>query len=222
MRAEIYDNIWSKLIEPTYWSFVTRDGGLVLPRQSKDEIKVFYDELISYAKKHYMSAETKLLNRHKVAAAMMIAILKAKPIKKADPLYFKENKDTGRLTPWPFNERLAITVGLSVLHSFIMERLSRAVSECDKETIEQEHLENVCKQDEIIFADGIPIDEEDQKNLVWELYQVRLDGAYNLLTLAHILKDVERLARYDYFLNHKNEKPEFFLLKSGDSKIEDF
>lgn len=222
MRAEIYDNIWSKLIEPTYWSFVTRDGGLVLPRQSKDEIKVFYDELISYAKKHYMSAETKLLNRHKVAAAMMIAILKAKPIKKADPLYFKENKDTGRLTPWPFNERLAITVGLSVLHSFIMERLSRAVSECDKETIEQEHLENVCKQDEIIFADGIPIDEEDQKNLVWELYQVRLDGAYNLLTLAHILKDVARLARYDYFLNHKNEKPEFFLLKSGDSKIEDF
>lgn len=40
MRAEIHDNIWSKLIEPTYWSFVTRDGGLVLPRQSKDEIKV--------------------------------------------------------------------------------------------------------------------------------------------------------------------------------------
>lgn len=222
MRSEIYDSIWNRLIEPTFQSFVTRDGGLVLPQQAKEEIKVFYDELICYAKKHYMSAETKLLNRYKVAAAMMIAILKAKPIKKADPLYFMENKETGRLTPWPFNERLAVTVGFSVLHSFIMERLSKAASERDEEIIKQEHLEVVCKQDAVIFADGIPIDEEDQKNLVWELYQVRLDGAYNILTLAHILKDVERLARYDYFLNHKNEEPEFFALKSGDSKIEDF
>ena len=222
MKPEIYDNIWSGLIEPTYQSFETRDGGLVLPQQAKDEIKVFYDELISYAKKHYMAAETERLNRHKVAAAMMIAILKAKPIKKADPLFFKENKETGRLTPWPINERLAVTVGFSVLHGFIMERLSKAASEYDKETIKQEHLETVCKQDAIIFADGIPIDEEDQKNLVWELYQVRLDGAYNLLTLAHILKDVERLARYDYFLNHKNEEPGFFVLKSDNSKIEEF
>lgn len=161
-----------------------------------------YKYLTDFAKTHYMAKNVVRLNRHKISAAIMIAILKAKPIKKIDA-HFYGVSETGQPKIWPFNEALAITVGLSILRAFILQRADEAFH---GEPVSLKTFEGVCKQDSKIFENGIPLTQKERAEWEWELYQVRLEGAYNLLAMAHILSDLENMARLKYFREHLEEE----------------
>ena len=68
---------------------------------------------------------------------------------------------------------------------------------------------DVCKEDEIIFDKGVPIDKQEREDWEWELYQIRQDGAYNVLAVAHILSSIEKNARLEYFFKHKDIEPTY-------------
>lgn len=205
MTDKTYKLLCDRVIIPVFKHYQKTHGGIIFPDYELKEIKSHYEDLIGYAKRHYMSNQEGLLNRHKVSAALMIAILKAKPIKKINADYYAPNKE-GEPTAWPFNERLAITVALSVLRCFIDARVHYAFS---GKLISKPIFEDVCKEDKGIFENGIPISKREREDWEWELYQIRQDGAYNILAIAHILSNLEKCARLEYFLKHKDQSPTY-------------
>ena len=205
MNDKTYAQIRKVVIEPAFNSLQDSYGGIIFPEYSHTEIRSYYEDLLGYAKRHYMANQEGLLNRHKVSAALMIAILKAKPIKKVDAIYYTAN-ESGESTAWPFNESLAITVALSVLRCFIKARVYYAFS---GKLVSKHIFEDVCKEDLEIFAGGVPISQQELDDWEWELYQVRQDGAYNVLAIAHILSNLEKSARLEYFINHKERTPTY-------------
>ncbi len=203
MTEDTLDKIWNTIVIPTFKEMNRTHGGLVCPTYEKDTFKIHYDELIRHAKELYMRDSSLPLNRHKVAAAIMIAILKTKPIKKIDAIYYQPDSKGG-VKHWTFNESLAITVALCVLRAFILGRVEYAFS---GKLISRSIFCNVIKEDEMIFKPGVPISLHERIEWEWELYQVRQDGAYNLLSIAHILKLIERNCRYKYLLNNNVSNP---------------
>ncbi|MBQ7321390.1 MAG: hypothetical protein IJW99_04770 [Clostridia bacterium] len=203
MRADTLDKIWNKIIIPTFNEMNRTHGGLCCPSCGKESFKIHYDEQIRHAKELYMRDSSSPLNRHKVAAAIMIAILKTKPIKKVDMLYYQPDSK-GNLKHWPFNEALAISAALSVLRAFILGRVDYAFS---GQLISRQIFCNVIEEDKDIFKNDIPISMTERMEWEWELYQVRQDGAYNLLSIAHILKLIERNCRYKYLLDNGISNP---------------
>lgn len=201
MDIKLQHAIWNNLIFPTYESYNKKTGNLVCAPNSSDEIAEYYEELLAHAKTHYMENRENLLNRHKVAAALMIAILKVKPIKKAHPMYFLPDEN-GEITIWPYNEALAVTVALSILRAFILKRAEYAFS---GKCVPKNLFEKVCKQDNIIFANEFPLERRERDEWEYELYQVRQEGAYNLLSMAHILAQMEEIARLRYFQRTKSD-----------------
>lgn len=201
MDRNLQRAIWNNLVFPTYESYNKQTGNLVCAPNSSDEIAEYYEELLAHAKTHYMENRENRLNRHKVAAALMIAILKVKPIKKAHPMYFLPDEN-GEITIWPYNEALAITVALSVLRAFILKRVEYAFSE---KCVPKNLFEKVCKEDNIIFAKEFPLERRERDEWEYELYQVRQEGAYNLLSMAHILAQMEEIARLRYFQRTKSD-----------------
>lgn len=207
MKQETFDKIYNKIIISTFDYFNERTGDLYLSKQCCRDIKVYYEELVAFSKLHYMSPNTKKLNRHKVAAAMMIAILKAKPIKKVGKNYYLPDAN-GETSIWPFNESLAITVALSLLRAFILERVKVAFSK-KGDKIPRVLFESVTLQDSIIFKEEIPITVKERQDWEWELYQIRQDGAYNLLAMAHILNYIEKNARLQFFIDNPDQEPQY-------------
>lgn len=205
MNSRTYSLLCNELILPTFKYLNTVHGGIIFPQSSLSEIKEHYEDLMNHAKRFYMANHNDDLNRHKVCAALMIAILKAKPIKKVAMSYYKD-ADTDEPIVWPFNESLAITVALSVLRMFILARVDYAFS---GKMVSKSIFEDVCYEDKVIFEDGIPITEKERKEWEWELYQVRQDGAYNVLSLAHILSSIEKCARLEYFLENRELVPTY-------------
>ena len=205
MTDKTYELLCSRIIVPVFKHYEETHGGIIFPEYEFKEIRSHYNDLINYAKRHYMSNQDGLLNRHKVSAALMIAILKAKPIKKISADYYCSFKDNQPVA-WPFNERLAITVALSVLRSFIDARVHYAFS---GKLISQPLYGDVCKEDLVIFQNGVPIDKQEREYWEWELYQIRQDGAYNVLAIAHILSSLEKCARLEYFVKHKDKTPTY-------------
>lgn len=198
MKKETCDKIWNELILPTYAQMQQTNGGLLCPSCEKVEFKIHYDDIVRHAKEQYMANSLGVLNRHKVAAAVMIAILKTKPIKKIDSMYYAEDAK-GNLVHWPFNESLAITVALSILRAFILVRVEYAFS---GKKVSKDIFCDVIKEDSEIFKNDIPISEQEREDWEWELYQVRQDGAYNLLSISHILKEIEKNCRLQYLLDN--------------------
>lgn len=201
---ETCNQIWDEIVLATFNEMFKKNAGIICPEYEKEAFYVHYEDVIKHAKEQYMSNKESVLNRHKVSAALMIAILKTKPIKKVDPMYYQTNAN-GDVVHWTFNESLAITVALSVLRAFILSRVDYAFS---GKAISKAVFADVTKEDKDIFENGIPISDQDREDWEWELYQVRQDGAYNLLAIAHILKEIERNCRLEYFLKN-NKKPTY-------------
>lgn len=217
MDRATYDNIWNTLVIPYFKKCHKKYGGLICPDSGYEAVFSYYGDLIQLAKSHYMSKQVKRLNRHKVSAAIMIAILKAKPIKKIDSHFYNTDED-GKPVIWPFNEALAITVGLSILCTFILQRAEMAFAGGG---VSKKIFDGVCRQDSIIFQEGIPLEKGARSEWEWELYQVRQEGAYNLLAMAHILSDLEVISRLQYFNCHPNESPEFPVYSSDNVSEDD-
>ncbi len=203
MKKATFDSIWRIIVMPTYHQLFTTHGGLFLPESAANDVKKHYSDTIDYAKEHYMIDENGVLNRHKVAAAFMIAVLKAKPIKKIDSQYYRSDEN-GNAQIWTFNEHLAITLAFSILCTFIDARVDYAFS---KVILPRSVFEDVCLEDRQIFKDGIPISAKERDSWEYELYQIRHSGAYNILAFAHILRDIEEKARLKFFLAHPDIKP---------------
>lgn len=110
-NKENYDLIWENIILPEVIRYQKNVMSVSYKETTKDDILNSYKQLNNHCKKTYMADPEKRLDRHKVTACYMLAILEA------EPLSFNVKCDEDILIT--INEHLAITVGLSILNAFI-------------------------------------------------------------------------------------------------------
>lgn len=168
MTNDDVKKIWDVLVEENFKDFYHTFPELFLYEGSKEDFLHEYNKIRRYCKENYMKNSAKPVDRHKVSAAIMIAILKTEPIKMDATLY----KNTSA-QKWLFNEKLAISVGMSILKAFVDE-----ANKEDKDILNK-------------FMTGIAFPPTNHgnylNNFATELYYTRKENTYNLLALANEL-----------------------------------
>ena len=181
-----YEIIWNSLISIEIGNYKKEylECIEVLPNV-KEEIWDAYIWQNNYAKNNYMKSHEGLLDRHKVAACYMIAILKVRPLRIVQSL-------NDKILPLAVNEMLAITIGLSLVRTFAISAI-----EDNKDYLEEEkkdliaHFENgIIVPNEKFVNHGVYLE-----NFANELFVVSSEGKLNILTLAQELYLLEVITR---------------------------
>ena len=181
---ESYVVIWEKVIHPEIRNYQKKYPGCFdLMPDAKEAIWEKYVKLNSYSKLNYMKYPEGRLDRHKVAACYMIAIIMVSPMSiKAD-------------APLPclaLNEGLAITVGLSLVRAFTISAINR------NSDLKNEEKDQLIQK----FNNGIKIPDGELvnhgkylENFANELSFAAFEGKLNVIALAHELFLLEVLTR---------------------------
>lgn len=184
-----YNHIWDEVIWPEMQDYLKKYFGCVecIP-QAQSAIWQRYSELNDYCKRNYMKSSDEKIDRHKVAACYMIAICSVQP------MFVREEYKEKLGSTLAINETLAITVGLSVLRSFIIA----AVRANKNDIYSTEEVEKLVKA----FDGGIVVPPENMvnhgdyiENFSNELYYAVSEGKACILSFAHELYLLELFTR---------------------------
>lgn len=172
---ESYNQIWTVVIDPTMQDYKKRYSEIVVADNAQGVIWQEYKNFNQHCKVQYMEDASGKIDRHKVCACYMYAIVKANTMscKLAD-------SDTER-SYLALNEQLAITVGMSLLRAFVLA----SIDSSEDLTTELKELYESRIENGIIFPacnHGIY-----RENFVSELYYSNLERNYNILSLANTL-----------------------------------
>lgn len=175
MDKNSYQTIWEVVINPTILDYQNRYSDIAVSHNAKEAIWQEYIFFNKHAKLTYMQDAGGKLDRHKVCACYMLAIIKANTLN-----CHLADSDTER-SYLALNENLAITVGMSVLRAFVLSSIN-----CNDE-LSQMTKENLAKRIDkgVIFPDcnhG-----EYRNNFAAELYYTKKENSYNILSLANTL-----------------------------------
>lgn len=177
---QAYLQYYDRLIEPVSNEYC-ESGNIICVENAKDEIWNAYVEFNGYCKKHYMAHPENLLDRHKVCACYIYAILKADTLKNIELIKLRKG-DTDLA-----NEKLALCVGLSMLRAMILNEAHHLPEDCQwkKELIET-----------FTVGDGeFSFPETNhgtfKNNLLAQLYHTKKESHYNILAIAETMYCIE-------------------------------
>lgn len=129
-QFDLFDTIWEKAVEPTIneRKKVYKDYGYFSPRAKKIARRWFYDETQTFVYS-FMINETKNIDRHKIAACMMKAILIAKPFRVN---FFDKAKQVLKNIEVPdmvylMNQNIALNVAILILQGYIASDKHKAI-----------------------------------------------------------------------------------------------
>ena len=185
-NKDIFDNIWNVIISKEIEKYKNKYvGHIQIIPNAKEAIWTKYVSLNLHCKTKYMKVIDGKIDRHKVAACYIIAICSVKPMCLINNL----DNDTKDIY-FALNERLAITVGLSILRAFLVQEISENNS-IDKE-----------KKNKLINALDCGIYTPHKKevhhgsyinNYASELHYAIDEGNIHILSIAHELYLLELL-----------------------------
>lgn len=169
-----FDLVWRCVVEPVILAFRAK-----YEISRKDNAKeLVWKNYVSFnraCRSRYMLNPDGLLDRHKVCACYMFAILAS------DILSLDGFETPAEGTYVVVNEHLAITVGMTLLRSFIISSVQNS-----QDFDEQKKLELIARVD-----DGIHFPETNHgtyhSNFASELYFTKKENNYNILSLANTL-----------------------------------
>lgn len=193
-----YEKLWDNGIVPAINKYKSACPLLSIHPNAKELIWNNYYEFNEQCKKNYMINPEDKIDRHKVCACYIYAIVKSHVITVEN---ITDNEDSFLLV----NEFIAISIGLSLLRAFIILNAKTSndiTAEKKRSTISK------------VF-NGIRIPEcnhgEYLSNFATELYYTRQENTYNILSLAHTLflleiHSTETEKINDWNLKKKNKK----------------
>ena len=119
MKKSKFDEIWDNVIIPIYDEISPRED-FYIKRNAKNRIYKQYQKQKNFIKFNYMEDVHKHLDRHKVGACLMYAIVKVQPIviKKKVLISKFIHKESYSYKYTLLNEHLALYTALSVIESF--------------------------------------------------------------------------------------------------------
>lgn len=171
-----YDNVWNKIIEKEIGNFKEfYKGKLKIVDNAKEDIWNKYVYYNNFCKKNYMRYSGKKLDRHKVAACYIMAIVTVAPMR------YDNDLDDGSELGLALNEYLAINVAFNLVRAFYIASLDAANIDSDEKKQLVEKFDNGIQIPECTNH-GVYMD-----NFCSELYYSNLDGKLNVLSLAHEL-----------------------------------
>lgn len=170
-----YYKIWDMVIKPTIRDYKNRYSEIAVSHDAREAIWQEYVILNKHCKMIYMKDIGGRLDRHKVCACYMYAIIKADTL---SCLLAGSNNEQRFLA---LNENLAITVGMSVLRAFVLASIN------SNEDLSDESKKVLAERiyGGLIFPDCNHGDY--RNNFVSELYYTKKENNYNILSLANTL-----------------------------------
>ena len=179
-----YDVIWREVIDKEIGKYQSYYKDIVIKTDAQEKI---WEKYIAYnlsCKERYMVSPNGKLDRHKVSACYMAAILEVRPMK----FGYKDELLAG-------NERLAITVGLSLVRAFAISAIEKKHEE-HKLTKKEADILKGKFEDGIKIPDGSLVNHgEYLDNFSNELYYIVKEKNLNILSLAHELYLLEVITR---------------------------
>ena len=172
-----YLSYFSIVVEPVAKDYCYNQLGLVFDSNAKELIWKKYVQFNEFCKNNYMKSSEKLLDRHKVCACYMCAILDANVLKNV--LAIKN----GIYNDFLMNERLALCFGMSLLRALILQESERLAKEEDRVSVK------AAFDGEILFPKANHGDYKE--NLLVQLYNTKVIRNYNILALADTLYLIE-------------------------------
>ncbi len=189
-----YEEYYNRVICPVIHEYCETNAGIIVLPNAKEVIWENYIKFNCHCKSEYMRDKEKLLDRHKVVACYMYAIVKANSLTCTVAI---QNGDSSSIL---LNERLALCFGMTLLRALI----------CD----EIEHLSDPIqkRKAESVFENEIDFPKTNhgdyKNNLLSQLYHTKTESNYNILGLA------ETLYLLEIFNLVKNGLPENVFKKS--------
>lgn len=168
-----YLGYFSKIIDPVAKSYCHSQLGLVFHPNAKELIWNKYVEFNEFCKDNYMKNSEKLLDRHKVCACYIYAILDADVLKNVMAI------KNGIYDDFLMNERLALCFGMSLLRALILQETEDLKDDNDKELLRKAF------NGEFLFPKANHGDYKN--NLLIQLYNTKVIKNYNILALAETL-----------------------------------
>lgn len=190
-----YQKIWEVVIHPTIQDYQNRYSEITVSHNAKEAIWQEYVNFNKHAKLTYMQKADGKLDRHKVCACYMYAIIKANTLN-----CHLADTDTEQ-NYLALNENLSITVGMSVLRAFILASINY------NEELSNETKKTLAKRidDGIVFPDCNHGNY--RNNFASELYYTKRNNNYNVLSLANTLFLLEtHTLQIDAVHKHKQNK----------------
>lgn len=175
MDKNSYQKIWDVIINPTIQDYQNQYSEIMVSYNAQEAIWQEYVYFNKHAKITYMQKTTGKLDRHKVCACYMYAIMKANILSCR-----LAGSDTERRY-LALNENLAITVGMSVLRAFVLS----SINSSDELPEEKKEILSKRIDNGIVFPDCNHGDY--RNNFVTELHYTRMENNYNILSLANTL-----------------------------------
>lgn len=181
-----FEEIWGKIICCEIEDYKKAYPNCIeLIPDVKEEIWSNYVELNNFVKTNYMSNQTEVLDRHKVAACYMAAISVVRPMR------FVKKIDNMSI-PLAINEQMAITVGLSIVRAYVIAatRKDSTLGEPEQNNLIAKFEDGICTPDSGMVWHGSYLD-----NYANELAFAAAHGKLFVLSLAHELYLLEVITR---------------------------
>lgn len=177
---ESYEKIWDKLINKEIGNYkkIYTECIQLIPN-AKEEIWEKYRLLNHYCKVNYMKSPDGKIDRHKVAACYLIAISSVKPMR-----FVKNIQNEDKSIYFVLNERLSITVALSLIRAFAIAAIydNEKIGEEDKDKIVSRFKEGIFIPKEELVNHGEYIN-----NFASEIHFAIEEGNISILSIAHEL-----------------------------------
>ncbi len=190
LDSQSYSKIWKNGILPLINLYLEKNDDLSLSDDEetvKNKIWEAYEYFNNKCRK-YMNKNVKRLDRHKVCACYIFAILKCNPLRHN----VQENEDT-IFVP---TEQLAISIGLTLLRSFLISKFDRN---------DEIKPKDIYEKDNAIFKNGFVFPCQDEvghgqyrDNFAIELFFTMKEENYNILSLSHSLYLLEMYNRMNW------------------------
>lgn len=173
MTNEKFEDIWNNIILGLY-NEITPQDDLYIKARSKKKIFKKYQKQKTYLKLNYMENPNTHLDRHKIAACMLYAIVKVHPIRIKRISIWKNYLNGKKFTPeyLMLNEYLGLYTAFSIVESF------RAYEQSEENEVRFKRKGIV----QPITANG----EDYIYNTCLDLYLSRKKNKINVLTFANV------------------------------------
>lgn len=173
MTNEKFEDIWNNIILGLY-NEITPQDDLYIKARSKKKIFKKYQKQKTYLKLNYMENPNTHLDRHKIAACMLYAIVKVHPIRIKRISIWKNYLNGKKFTPeyLMLNEYLGLYTAFSIVESF------RAYEQSEENEVGFKRKGIV----QPITANG----EDYIYNTCLDLYLSRKKNKINVLTFANV------------------------------------
>lgn len=182
-NKKAFNKLWENVAVPQFELLKRQFNFICVPPHAKEDVWEAYKIFNLHCSENYMEDSSGLLDRHKVSACLILAIISVSPISvPRERVEAADDLRTKRLLA-TINERFAITVGASDLVAYIVERHIASVQDGSNDSSQG-----------CLKISGVPFDcfavnhgEDYLENLAVTLNYTKCEKNYNILLLANTI-----------------------------------